>query len=104
MVKLMICCIVVLSAAACATTQQKEPPLPRQKDMQRQPRQVDAKAQQQFYDQGLKLYSREKYREAKKAFQQAVQNGPRTSLGVKSQENIRKIDQILKTLEELESP
>lgn len=97
--------MVILSVAACATSQQKGTRLPPQKEVVRpQPKPVDAKAQQQFYDQGLQLYSRENYSEAKKAFQQAVQSGPNTSLGLKAQENIRKIDQVLRTLRELESP
>ncbi len=64
---------------------------------------VDPKAQQQHYDQGLQYYSQEHYRQAKESFQQVVELGPNTPLGVKAQENLRKIDRILKTLEEIES-
>ncbi len=68
-----------------------------------QPKPADVKSQQHYYDLGLQYYSKENYKEAKKAFQVVVDLGPRTSLGIKSQENLKKIQQILKTLEEIES-
>jgi Tfp pilus assembly protein PilF len=64
---------------------------------------VDAKAQRQYYDLGLQQYSRENYGEAKEAFEQAIEFGPNTALGVKAKENLKKIERILKTLEEMES-
>jgi outer membrane protein assembly factor BamD (BamD/ComL family) len=68
-----------------------------------QPKPVDAKSQQHYYDIGLQQYSKENYRAAKEAFQQSIDFGPNTSLAGKAQENIRKIDRILQTLEEIES-
>jgi len=59
--------------------------------------------QQQYYDKGLQHYSRENYGDARKAFQHAVDLGPNTALGQKAQENLRKIQQIMKTVEEIES-
>jgi outer membrane protein assembly factor BamD (BamD/ComL family) len=68
------------------------------------PRQhVDTRAQQQYYDQGLQHYSNDDFGEAKKAFQRVVERGPNTALGQKAQENLKKIEQILKTLEDIES-
>jgi outer membrane protein assembly factor BamD (BamD/ComL family) len=68
-----------------------------------QPTTVDAKAQQYYYDLGLQHYSEENYGEAKKAFHRVIENGPKTALGMKAHENIKKIERILKTLAEIES-
>ncbi len=70
---------------------------------QQQPKTVDFKAQQRYYDRGLQHYSKENYKEARTAFQQVIQLGPNTPLGLKSQENLKKIQVILKTVEEIES-
>lgn len=64
---------------------------------------VDAKAQQQAYDEGMRLYSEEKYREAKQAWQRAVRHGPATELGRKAQEHLQKTEQILQNLKEIEA-
>jgi outer membrane protein assembly factor BamD (BamD/ComL family) len=77
---------------------QKTPPA-------RAPRQhhVDVKAQQKYYDLGLQQYTKESYGEAKESFEQVIEFGPNTALGQKAQENLKKIQRILKTLEEIES-
>jgi len=64
---------------------------------------VDARAQQQYYDLGLQQYTKENYGEAKEAFEQVIELGPNTALGQKAHENLKKIQRILKTLEEIES-
>lgn len=64
---------------------------------------VNPKVQKQYYDLGLQLYSKESYKEARQAFQTVVDHGPNTTLGLKAQENITKIDQVLKTLEDIQS-
>lgn len=64
---------------------------------------VDAKLQQLNYDQGLKAYSTEKYEEAKTAFQRAIDLGPQTELGAKARENLKKVLQVLKTVEEIKA-
>jgi len=64
---------------------------------------VDVHAQQKYYDQGLQHYSKENYGEAKAAFEKVVEYGPTTSLGIKAQENLKKIQRILKTLQEIEA-
>jgi hypothetical protein len=51
----------------------------------------------------VQQYSRENYGEAKEAFEQALALGPNTALGVKARENLKKIERILKTLEEIET-
>lgn len=96
--------IAILLATGCASTPKPAPPAPpapHPKPIARPA--VDVKAQQLFYDKGLQLYSQENYNEAKNAFQQVVELGANTALGLKAEENIRKIDQILKTLKEIES-
>jgi TolA-binding protein len=94
---LAICGVALLGAAGCASTRNAPvAPRPQQKP-------VDVKAQQQYYDLGLQQYSKENYGEAKKAFQAVVELGPKSALGTRAQENLRKIQQILKTLEEIES-
>lgn len=66
-------------------------------------RQPDPRAQQQYYDIGVQQYSKENYGEAKDAFERAVELGPNTALGAKAQENLKKVQRILKTLEEIEA-
>jgi outer membrane protein assembly factor BamD (BamD/ComL family) len=83
---------------ACATA----PSAPAAKPARQQAKQVDAKAQREYYDRGLQSYSQENYRDAREAFQQAVEYGPNTAVGMKAKENLKKTEQILKTLEELE--
>jgi TolA-binding protein len=107
----MLLTAVLLSTSGCALIEKIRSPEPQepQQKQQKQQRQkqatkpVNPKAQQHYYDLGLQLYSKENYQEARKAFQQVVDNGPGTTLGLKAQENINKIDQILKTLEDIES-
>ncbi len=86
--------VALLFAAGCATAPSKQT-----KPEQR----VDVGAQQLYYDRGLKNYAKENYRAAQEDFQKVVDNGPTTSLGVKAQENLKKIQQILKTLENIEA-
>jgi len=80
------------------------PPMPvkKQSPARTQPRPVDLQAQQRYYDLGLRYYADEKYSEAKKAFQQAIENGPDSSLAIKARENLSKTEQVLRTLRELE--
>ncbi len=95
--------LVVLSG--CALFQKTPPPPPPPAAPPRSPvrPRVDAKAQQQYYDLGVQQYSRENYSEAKEAFEHVLELGPNTVLGVKAQENLKKIQRILKTLEEIEA-
>ncbi|MEK6742735.1 MAG: hypothetical protein AABZ15_03960 [Nitrospirota bacterium] len=89
--------MVCLVPAGCVFL--KTPPPPKSPARQH----VDSRAQQQYYDLGLQQYTRENYGEAKEAFEQAIELGPNTALGQKAQENLKKIQRILKTLQEIES-
>lgn len=84
--------VVLVMLSACAATAPR--PLP--------PQPANPEAQQQYYDLGLKYYTEEKYDEAKSAFHLAIENGPGTFLGSKAFENLKKTEQVLKTLKELE--
>lgn len=64
---------------------------------------VNAKEQQLSYDQGIKAYSTEKFEEAKTAFQRAIDLGPQTELGLKARDNLKKVVQVLKTVEEIKA-
>ena len=88
---------VIMSCALLPKAHQQHPPVASQ------PKTVDPKAQQHYYDLGLKQYSDENYGEAKKAFHRVIEYGPKTALGLKAQENIKKIERILKTLAEIET-
>jgi TolA-binding protein len=90
----------LLALSGCAGLRKSSPPKPVARP---QAKQADAKAQQHYYDLGLQQYSKENYGKAKEAFLQAVEFGPNTALGMKAQENLKKIQKILKTLEELDS-
>jgi len=61
----------------------------------------EATSQQKYYDMGMRYYSQEKYAEAKKSWQRVIKLGKRTALADKARENIKKVDQILKTLKEM---
>ncbi len=90
--------IAVTLIAAC-TAPPPHPPKKAEPPVQH----VDIKAQQLYYDQGLQYYAQENYRAAQESFQRVVDNGATTSLGRKAQENLKKIQQILKTLENIEA-
>ncbi|MGV8059270.1 MAG: hypothetical protein AB2L12_14795 [Smithellaceae bacterium] len=62
---------------------------------------TEPSSQQKYYDMGMRYYSQEKYTEAKKAWQRVIKLGKRTALADKARENIKKVDQILKTLKEM---
>jgi TolA-binding protein len=95
-----ISCVPLLLVIGCASFPNEPQSAPQQRSAGK-PRSVDAKAQQKQYDLGLQQYSREDYDEAKKSFEQVIELGPNTALGVKAKENLKKIDQVLKTLEEI---
>ncbi len=96
--------LVLLMAVGCATAPTAPSGQPKRAAHPRpQQKPVDAKAQKRYYDQGLQFYSAEEYPNAKDAFEKAVELGPNTALGLKAQENLRKIKEILKTLDELEA-
>jgi len=102
-------CMIFLIAAGCSTfpkifspSQQKSTSRQQHSDTKTQ-QHADPIAQQQYYDQGLQHYSKDNYGEARAAFQQVVDLGPNTALGLKAKENLKKIDQILKTVEEIEA-
>jgi TolA-binding protein len=95
--------IVFMVMTGCAVPKATPPPPspPPPKSSTRQ--HVDARAQQQYYDLGLQQYTKENYGEAKEAFEEVIELGPNTALGRKAQDNLKKIQRILKTLEEIES-
>lgn len=96
--------IMLLVVAGCVTTPPAHPSHRKPaKPAVRQSRPVDAKAQQRYYDRGLQYYSKENYDEAEEAFQQVIEFGPNTELGLKAKENLKKIEQIQKTIKEIES-
>jgi outer membrane protein assembly factor BamD (BamD/ComL family) len=108
--KLLTTVLALLIVAACAPAKPAPPPpLPPKQQKAKKPaarpqqKAVDAKAQKRAYDQGLQYYSAEDYPNAKEAFEEVVDLGPNTPLGLKAQENLKKIEKILKTLDELES-
>lgn len=98
-----VCIILMLCTFGCASAPKKKAPAPKPKPAAVKQKRVDAKAQQRNYDLGLQYYSQENYSEAKEAFEDVVADGPGTKLGLAAQENLKKIDRILKTLEKMES-
>jgi TolA-binding protein len=103
LVRLFICSMMLIVLSACALFKKTPPPPPPAPPRSPARQHVDAKAQQQYYDLGVQQYSRENYGEAKEAFELVLKLGPNTALGVKAQENLKKIERILKTLEEIET-
>lgn len=99
--------LIMSVTAACQKAAPPPPPPPKPVTRPSRPAEkrkpVNTKTQQQFYDQGLRAYSKENYEEARAAFKRVVELGSNSPLGLNAQENLRKIQQILKTVEEIES-
>jgi len=102
-VRLTAVCIFIAALTGCAKKVPPPPPPPKKPAAVRVQKPVDPKAQQQYYDLGIKYYTEENYKQAKKLFKQAIQSGPTTTLGIKARENLKKTEQILRTLKEMES-
>jgi TolA-binding protein len=103
---LLLCGALLIALSACAVKQRPTAvphPVPQPQTRPARPHHVDEKAQQRYYDLGLEHYSRDNYREARDAFQHVVDLGPNTPLAAKAEENLKKIEQIMKTLEEMQS-
>lgn len=62
-----------------------------------------AASQQKAYDRGVAAFSEERYEDARKAWQEAVRMSPGTPVGRKAQENLAKVDTILRNLRALEA-
>ncbi|MBI4351388.1 MAG: hypothetical protein HY550_08115 [Elusimicrobia bacterium] len=60
---------------------------------------VSAAEQKKAYDRGMKFYTQEQYKEARKAWQEAVRMGPNTPIGKQAQDYLRDVEQTIKTLE-----
>lgn len=105
--------VVAVGNSACSLLKPSAatpPAKPAQKAIERKPesrpqppKPVDTRAQQQYYDRGVQAYSLEKYEEAKEAFLRAIDIGPKTELAAKARENLKKVMQVLKTLDEIRS-
>ena len=101
---LILFCILLPVLFGCATTRKTPSPShSRPASRQQQAKPENVKAQQQYYDRGLRHYSEENYDQAKDAFEKVVELGPKTNLGLKAQENLKKIEQIQKSLEEIKT-
>jgi len=83
-------------------TQQKPKPQPKPK-LQSKPKPADTEAAKQYYDQGLQEYSRENYQKAMALFQRVIDLEPYAELKSKAEENLKKTQQILKTLNSIET-
>ena len=95
--------LIMAGGVACQTVPEPYPPS-RTVPAARQPSQaVDTKAQQLHYDKGIQAYSNENFEEAKVEFQRVVDLGAGSALGLKAQENLKKVNQILRSVEEIKS-
>ena len=101
-----IALLLMIAGCVCLTPEQ---PRSRSGGDSRSPQRQSGKSgaevrdQQYYYDIGLQHYSKERYTRARKAFQRVIDMGPSTTLGQKARENLKKIQQIEKTLQEIES-
>lgn len=91
--------VMITGGAAC----QKAPPAPSKPAARTPSKSVDAQMAQQYYDRGVQEYSKENYEEAKTLFQRAIDLTPNKELGLKAQENLKKTQQILRTLDKLKT-
>lgn len=58
-----------------------------------------AAEQKKAYDRGMKFYTQEQYKEARKAWQEAVRMGPSTPVGKQAQDYLRDVERTIRTLE-----
>lgn len=101
--------LIVVTACAfvtsgCATLRKHFPPKPSaaaQAKPAAQPKRVDPKAQKDAYDEGMRLFSEEKYTEARASWKKSLQMGPESPIGRKSRENLRKVETILESLRDI---
>lgn len=98
--------LLAAALAGCANLAKKPAPkgkaAPQETKAARPAAKADPVAQKNAYDLGMRLFSQEKYEEARKAWQDAIRLGPSTQLGKKAQEYLRKTEQVLKTLKEID--
>lgn len=95
--------LIVAGVVACQSVPKPYPP---SKTVPKTPppsQPVDIKAQQLHFDRGIQAYSKEKFEEAKAEFQNVIGLGASSALGLKAQENLKKVNQILKSVEEIKS-
>jgi outer membrane protein assembly factor BamD (BamD/ComL family) len=90
--------LIIAGVTAC----QKAPPAP-SKPTPRTHSRADAIAAQKYYDQGLQEYSRENYMEARTLFQRVIDLDPNEELKSKAQENLKKTQQTLKSLDRIKA-
>jgi cytoskeletal protein RodZ len=76
-------------------------PVPKESGPKTPPESKALSDQQTYYNMGMRYYSQEKYVEAKQAWQKVIKLGRKTALADKARDNIKKVDQILKTLKEM---
>jgi cytochrome c-type biogenesis protein CcmH/NrfG len=93
--------VIAAALAGCAGLAKKPAPNPKAKTTKAAVK-TDPAAQKNAYDLGMRYYSQEKYEESRKAWQDVIRLGPSTGLGKKAQEYLRKTEQTLKTLREIE--
>ena len=96
--------LIVAGLGACQTKPKTSTASPAKAVAKPQPpKVVDAKAQQLHYDLGVQAYSKENFEEAKVEFQRVIDLGSKTDLAMKALENLKKVIQVLKTVEEITS-
>lgn len=105
-----LCAAVLLSGAAgCpqlrrAGSAKAAKPVPKDASLRPVSRPAaDPEAQKRAYGRAMKLFTEESYSEAKQAFTEVVRLGPDTELGQKARANLKKVEQMLQSLREIES-
>jgi TolA-binding protein len=63
--------------------------------------QTESHDQKKYYYDGMRFYTQAKYHEAKAAWQEVINKGPKTKLAAKARKYILKADQKLKYLEQM---
>jgi outer membrane protein assembly factor BamD (BamD/ComL family) len=66
------------------------------------PEAVDIAVLQDYYNQGLQFYADEQYGKAKKVWMKVIRLGPDTLVAAKARVYVKKVNRILKTLNEIE--
>lgn len=98
--------LVLVGAAGCPQLKRAgakgAKPGPKEAAPRPAPRTADPEAQKRAYARAMNLFTEESYTEAKKAFTEVVRLGPDTELGQKARGNLKKVEQMLQSLREIE--
>lgn len=93
--------LLALGPVGCQSWKPRKAPAKASRAHRAPPARVDLDGQRRAYERGVAHFGEDKFAEAREAWLEAVRRGPETELGRKARENLAKVENILKSLREL---